>query len=55
MEPNMLPAAIPRARIMQFGYSSSWFGKDAIKRSVDDIALQLIQDLRIEREVSILL
>ncbi|KAK7423679.1 hypothetical protein QQX98_000869 [Neonectria punicea] len=41
----MLPAALPNARIMAFGYNSVWFGDDAVKQSVESVANKLLEEL----------
>jgi len=48
-EPTMLPAALPKARIMTFGYESYWFGDDAVRQSVDGVAAKLLEALCDER------
>jgi hypothetical protein len=52
-DPLLLPAAVPRARIMRYGYYSQWFGENAIKTKTSDISQQLLFDLKEFREVSI--
>jgi hypothetical protein len=47
----MLPAAIPKARIMRFGYESLWYGPNAVKQRVHNIAYDLLLRLNMEREV----
>ena len=42
---NMLPEAMPDARIMRFGYYSQWFGTESISRNVGDIASRLLEEL----------
>jgi hypothetical protein len=49
---EMLPAAIPNARIMRYGYRSEWFGKGAIRTKAPIISRQLLPELRDERKVS---
>jgi hypothetical protein len=49
---RFLPAIVPRARIMRYGYSSQWFGKDAIKTKTSDISQAFLLDLDEFREVS---
>lgn len=49
---DMLPAAAPRARIMRYGYSSQWFGTDAVKTKTSDISQAFLFDLKEYREVS---
>ncbi|KAE8442032.1 hypothetical protein EG329_003889 [Mollisiaceae sp. DMI_Dod_QoI] len=48
-EPTMLPAALPKARIMTYGYESYWFGEHAVRKSVNGIATKLLQALCGER------
>jgi len=50
-EEDMLPTAVPKSRIMRYGYKSNWFGEDAIRTSIRDIAEMLLFDLVLEREV----
>lgn len=50
---NMLPKALPRARIMRWGYNSAWFGPGSIDVRVGEIAESLLQDLFYAREVRI--
>ena len=45
---DMLPHAIPRARIMRFGYDSQWFGEDPIKQRLSTVAEELLSCLREE-------
>lgn len=45
----MLPAAIPKARIMAYGYESYWFGDDAVRQSLDSVASDLLDALGEER------
>ncbi len=47
----MLPAAVPNARIMRFGYKSNWFGPDTIRHSPRTVADRLLTVLKQEREV----
>jgi curved DNA-binding protein CbpA len=49
---EMLPKAVPEARIMRFGYDSLWLGKEAIKTRLSTIANKLLLVLKREREVS---
>jgi len=42
---TMLPAALPKARIMAFNYQSYWFGDDAVQQSVDAVSGQLLTAL----------
>ena len=50
-EKEMLPAVVPNARIMRYGYKSSWFGPDAIKQSARIVATRLLTALRRGRKV----
>lgn len=34
----MLPHTLPRARILQYGYQSAWFGQEAIQTRTTNIA-----------------
>lgn len=34
----MLPQTLPRARILQYGYQSAWFGQEAIQTRTTNIA-----------------
>jgi hypothetical protein len=47
----MLPAKVPNARILRFGYKSNWFGPDSIKQSVRSAAQRLLTSLKQERKV----
>ncbi len=49
---EMLPKAVPEARIMRFGYDSLWLGKEAIRTRLSTIANKLLLVLKREREVS---
>ncbi|KPM38862.1 hypothetical protein AK830_g7714 [Neonectria ditissima] len=42
---TMLPAALPNARIMAFGYNSLWFGEHAVRQTVEGIATALLVEL----------
>jgi hypothetical protein len=47
--PEMLPAAIPNARILRYGYDAKWWGQEsAIKSRVPDLAVELLHDLKNE-------
>lgn len=50
-EEDMLPAVVPNARIMRYGYKSDWFGPAAIKQSARNVAARLSVALRRERKV----
>ncbi|KAI9658357.1 MAG: hypothetical protein M1821_002490 [Bathelium mastoideum] len=47
---EMLPAVAIRARILRFGYDSSWFGRDPIREKVPSIAQRLLFSLRRKRK-----
>lgn len=49
---DMLPAAIPNARIMRFGYESTWFGAGSIHQRLSLIGEQLLRSLEDQRRVS---
>ncbi|KAI1662004.1 hypothetical protein F4813DRAFT_343179 [Daldinia decipiens] len=48
--PTMLPAALPKARIMTYNYASHWFGEHAIKQSLSGVAIKLLRSLVDKRE-----
>ena len=50
-DPSMLPQALPKARIMRFGYASRWFGEETIRQSLPSIANSFLSALCEEREV----
>jgi predicted alpha/beta hydrolase family esterase len=47
----MLPAAIPKARIMQYGYMSEWFGDETTRLKASNVAQQLLHEIRFARQV----
>ncbi|KAL8337946.1 hypothetical protein RB598_006708 [Gaeumannomyces tritici] len=47
---QFLPASVPHARIMRYGYSSQWFGKNATKTKMSDISQAFLFDLDEFRE-----
>ena len=49
----MLPAAIPRARIMRYGYESRWLGDETIKLKASTVAQRLLNSLKRRRKVVI--
>lgn len=49
-DPDMLPKKVPNARIMVYNYESYWYGDDAIKISVNDVASKLLSALCEERK-----
>jgi hypothetical protein len=50
---EMLPAALPSARIMAFGYESCWYGDDAVKQSVSAVSDKLLAALDDKRKASL--
>lgn len=50
---RFLPAVVPRARIMRYGYNSRWFGKEATRTKTSDISQAFLLDLKEFREVSL--
>jgi hypothetical protein len=50
-DPQFLPAVVPRARIMRYGYNSRWFGEDAIKTKMSDISQTFLFELKDCRKV----
>ncbi|KAH6653380.1 hypothetical protein BKA67DRAFT_503658, partial [Truncatella angustata] len=55
-DPNMLPKAVPNARIMRFGYESTWFGteeNEPKRTNVSDVAETLLTELHFHRGVSL--
>jgi hypothetical protein len=50
-EADMLPAAVPKTRIMRYGYKSGWFGQDSVKQTARTVAQTLLSALRRERKV----
>jgi hypothetical protein len=47
----MLPAVVPNARIMRYGYQSQWFGKEAMQQSASTVAERLLRALKRKRKV----
>lgn len=47
---EMLPKALPNARIMAFGYASYWFGQNAVRQSLDGAGTSLLKELEDKRE-----
>ncbi|KAK7177719.1 hypothetical protein PSPO01_16226 [Paraphaeosphaeria sporulosa] len=54
-EKDMLPAAVPNARIMRYGYQSQWFGEGAVRQNVSTVAKRLLLALMRKRKVLSLL
>ena len=50
-DPDMLPAVVPRARIMRYGYESQWFGDNTIRQRVSTVADRLLRSLQRRRKV----
>lgn len=48
----MLPSAVPKARIMAFGYDSMWLGRNPVRTNIGTIANGLLGELAMERKVS---
>lgn len=53
-EANMLPAVVPHARIMRYGYESQWFGNQAMQQSASTVAQRLLLALKSRRKVGAL-
>lgn len=51
VEESMLPAVVPHARIMRYGYQSQWFGEGAMRQKVSTVAQRLLLALRRRRTV----
>ena len=51
-DPEMLPAVVPRARTMRYGYESQCFGDDAIRQKASTVAQRLLLSLKRKRNVS---
>jgi hypothetical protein len=49
----MLPSAVPNARIMRYGYMSNWFGADAIRTNVTNLAQRLLSAIKRDRNVRV--
>ena len=50
---RMLPAVVPQARIMRYGYESQWFGEETISLKASTVAQRLLRGLIRERKVSL--
>ncbi|KAH7119982.1 hypothetical protein B0J11DRAFT_401163, partial [Dendryphion nanum] len=46
----MLPAVVPHARIMRYGYQSQWFGEGAMRQRVSQVAQRLLLALKRNRK-----
>ncbi|KAF1961532.1 hypothetical protein CC80DRAFT_402666 [Byssothecium circinans] len=49
-ENGMLPAVVPSARIMRYGYESKWFGEGALRQKASTVAQRLLLALKRERK-----
>ncbi|KAH6383964.1 hypothetical protein HBI60_252390 [Parastagonospora nodorum] len=49
-EESMLPAVVPNARIMRYGYQSQWFGQEMMQQSVSTVAERLLRALKRTRK-----
>jgi alpha-beta hydrolase superfamily lysophospholipase len=45
----MLPAVLPSARILRYGYLSEWFGESALKTRAASIGERLLEELKTVR------
>jgi hypothetical protein len=45
----MLPAVLPTARILRYGYLSEWFGENALSTRAANIAGRLLEELQSSR------
>ncbi len=52
LDEDMLPAAIPRARILRFGYGSLWMGDTPIRTTLSAIAIKLLLWISVARTVN---
>jgi hypothetical protein len=48
---DMLLHAVPDTRIMRYGYESHWFGRDATRNGVRNVARRLLLALKRKRVV----
>ncbi|KAH7562505.1 hypothetical protein BM1_02025 [Bipolaris maydis] len=51
-DPTMLPAVLPNASIMRYGYSSAFFGHDRYSASAENVAKALLEELQVFRQTS---
>jgi hypothetical protein len=49
---DMLPRAVPKARILRFGYDSLWMGRTPIRTTLSTIAYKLLLSLNMIRMAS---
>ena len=47
----MLPAVVPGARIMRYGYQSRWFGDEAVSQKASTVAQRLLLSVKRARKV----
>ncbi|KAL4942952.1 hypothetical protein BDV06DRAFT_154049 [Aspergillus oleicola] len=47
---SMLPRAIPKARILVYGYRSQWFGPDAVDIRLSTIGRDLLGAIKVDRQ-----
>ena len=50
---SMLPAVVPQARVIRYGYESQWFGEETISLKASTVAQRLLRSLTRERKVSL--
>ena len=48
---HMLPAVVPKARIMRYGYESQWLGEETISLKASTVAQRLLLSLNRHRKV----
>jgi hypothetical protein len=48
---DMLPVVAPNARIMRYGYESTWFGEGAMQQNTSEVARRMLLALIRKREV----
>lgn len=49
---TMLPSKVKNARIMTFNYDSNWYGLEAVKVRLDNVAYNFIDSVERERRVN---
>lgn len=49
----MLPKAVPKARILVYGYRSQWFGPDATEIRLSNIGRDLVEAIKVDRRESV--
>lgn len=50
----MLPNKLPKSRILRYGYESKWFGQDAVKTRLQNIAELLLHFLKSDDDRQVL-